>query len=565
MDPMTILATATHDRSPNVIPSKLRVTSVSISPDLLSGLVEALDSPDRVVLHDAVGGFNDVVQISAGTCLRVASLDLGPIADRVMVSATTLADFIATEAATSPFTNAALATLAISKDRSYAIELDLSPTQLVFGDQKQVCIRFAGSVRVVMWVRDFDFPEYEEPFEIPIPDPGPIYRARRSSSPLERARRGSFGASAMRLASMPASGTTMPMSGGPASGAPMPMLLPALSKLGGSTIDVGEIGPIAPGGDGLWVNVVELGTIQAEVCAPWDHVLAEAYARVDVFAYLSKGEATITVPAGDVDRFYKRFLQNRETWYLTRLTDHDQVRLCPTISLVGPNPSWWPVTEFPDIDVSSFHVNSGSRQALTVAFDLQAGCQGIIEDVEYFIGSRDYGEISDERVIEGLIRNKWRHGGFDRSLRLSRTIRVNRGGNEEDATLRGRMILDSLTFVTVALDADSRADYVRLGGYGRGIPDDILLQDGTVVGPDQVDFGDPTNTPWSLYTLPSVLPQWSSDPEIREFQSRAYWDAYRFMARPFLRNPQSAVVRYTRLEGTTQLFFGLGDIPSAFV
>jgi hypothetical protein len=566
MEPSTTLVTAGH-RSDNVIPYGLKVPSVSISPDLISGILDTLDTPERVVLHDACGGFNDVVQVSAGSCLRVASLEIGPVRDQVLVGPTTLADFIATEGATTPFTNPAFATLQISKDRTYAIEVELNPVKLEFSDPKRVCIRLAGTVRILLWVREFDIPELEEPFDVPIPDPGPVYRSMRTMSSFDAARRRSFGGGAMRGRSGSGPGVAMAMSGGPMpmSGGPMPMSLAAWAYPAGSRLDVGEIGPIAPGGSGAWMDLLTVGTIEAEVCAPWDHVLTAAYARVDVFAQLAKGEATITVPTGDVERFYKRFFETRETWLLTRLTDRDQVHLCPTLSLVGPNGSTSPVIEFPDIEVSSFHVSSGSRQALTVAFDLQAGCQGIIEDVEHFIGSRDYGEISDERVIEGLIRNKWRHGGFDRSLRVTRTIRVNRGGNEEDATLRGRIALDLLTSVTVAVDADTRADFVRLSGYGRGIPEDVLLQDGTVVGPDKVDFGDPTNTPWSIFTLPSIVPQWSSDPEIREFQSRAYWDAYRFLARPFLRNPQWALVQYTRLEGVTQLFFGLGDIPTAFV
>ena len=195
------------------------------------------------------------------------------------------------------------------------------------------------------------------------------------------------------------------------------------------------------------------------------------------------------------------------------------------------------------------------------------GCHGVIDDVEHFIGNRDYGVITDEFVVERVFKFKWRIGGFDRSFRLKRRIEISRDGNLEDADLKGRLDLQSLATVVFATDSDTRQDFIQIGGQARSVPTEIVTSDGIVLGPGDVDFGSPQATPWSMATRPAVGPDLSSDPEVREFQERAHIDAYRHIARPFATfttRPGSVTPQYTRLEVVTRYIFFLGQIPMVF-
>lgn len=307
-----------------------------------------------------------------------------------------------------------------------------------------------------------------------------------------------------------------------------------------------------------------IGTLSLTICCNYEHEAYFELKRVDIYADLATHERTFDVPKGDTRVFYNEFLKDKEGTFTQPIGKTSRIYLTPTISLAGRNPSKTNITELPEFEVRVFHVGARPNQALAAAFDLMPGCKGIIEDVQHFIGDRDYGVISDEYLVERICKHKWRLGGFDRRITIERPIKITRDGREEDAYLHGILQFNSLDYVTIETDSNTRTDYIRLGGMSEGIPQYIRLRDGTIVGPDQVDFGNPQTTPWSLFTTLSVTPVWSPDPEVREIQLRAHLDAYRHLARPFARFPDWMYVVYTRVEGVTKFIFVLGELPSLF-
>jgi hypothetical protein len=523
-------ATSTSYLADNVIPAVNKVGAISVA----DGLVITDDTnPNRVAVHQASGGFNSVVEIAGKYCQRLFGAQVNPRNILVRFSHEDLQAFI--DEQDTPFDTEFLNELQVTTNPSlkYAVGLTLTLAGLEFKAPSKVCVQYRGEVDLLHEVRDVDVP----------------------TDLLDRLR---VVAAEELTGDISESGTSEPP--------------PDPDPLSGAfSIDLvnekvlGMFDDVVPEPEKQLSLVHRIGTIDLTLCCDYVSEPDSFLRRVDVWAELKTAEFDLEVPEGDVKRFYDRFLADTAESLENSIIELAQVHLTPTISLAGRNPSNVGVTEISEFDVSVFHVGAKPRQAMAAAFDLKPGCNGIVEEVEHFLGDRDYGVISDEYLVERVFKHKWRLGGFDRQLRIDRTIKVERDGNVEDATLEGVLRLDSLDYVSIDTDADTRSDYIHVGGSATGIPQRIRLGDGTIVGPDQVDFGAPQGAPWGVFTALSVKLDLSSDPEIAQFQLRAHLDAYRHVARPFARFPRTLKIWYTRTEGVTKHIFVLGDLPRAFV
>ena len=162
--------------------------------------------------------------------------------------------------------------------------------------------------------------------------------------------------------------------------------------------------------------------------------------------------------------------------------------------LAGQNPANAPITEFTQFETRVFHVTEQARQALCVAFDVVPGCADHRGSFHRRTGLRP----PQWYVVERIAHHKWNAGGFDRSLGVSNTVslKVSRDGHDstEDATVFGRLLLDTLDVVALVPHADLRSDVLSLGGQARAVPDKVVLRDGTVLTPSNADLGQPQAT-----------------------------------------------------------------------
>jgi hypothetical protein len=249
-----------------------------------------------------------------------------------------------------------------------------------------------------------------------------------------------------------------------------------------------------------------------------------------------------------------------------------RVYIAPVLSLVGRSPSNSAVTELPDFNVEVFHLGPSGHQALATAFNLTPASIGLVEEVQQFIGDYDYGVISDEYMIERVFLNKWRMGGFTRLFPVSAPVQVKKGdGTIEDIVAYGAFSLDALSWVRIDPHANTRSDLLKLGGDPGTASLTILsvkLRNGTVLGPDKVDFGPPKKYPWSVYTIAtSTTPALSNDDAVRGFQIRAHEDAYQHIAKPFAFFPikDPLAIEMPRLDGIARTFYVIGNIPTTFI
>ena len=533
----------------NVIPTVDKRVAKSLSKRFLD-LVPRFD-PDAVVLHRADGGFNCVVELAATYCLRHVANQLDWPEVLVWVTPAELATFLQGQA--TPFSTGALNSMSVDNDPSlrYAVRLVLKPLSLRFEAPRKVCITFDGYITLLHERRRTDpvIPQglLERLIDVgPGEPPGPP----PSANPFKGDQPRRSGWSEYGISNVSESA----LLGARLASANTYIIDSAAARL----IDTVHV--IQADANKILQETATVGSASLTTCCDYFHELDSDLARVDVYAYMKTARSTVVVPHGDSQRFYDRFLASRERDLLAQMTQTSKIALTRTIALTGENPSQITVSELADIDASAFHVDLAPLQALVVAFDLQPGCQGTIEDVQHFIGDQDYGVISDEYMVERVCKHKWRLGGFDRAFRIASTIKIKRSGNVEDAQLRGSLELDTLDFVAIDTAADARTDHIRLGGWARAVPRDILLNDGNVVSPDKIDLGPPKPTPWTIFTTLSIDPEWSPDLEIREFQSRAHSDAFRHLARPFARSVVTATPEYSRLEGVTKQLFVLGSL-----
>jgi hypothetical protein len=312
-----------------------------------------------------------------------------------------------------------------------------------------------------------------------------------------------------------------------------------------------------------------LGTFTLTLLATYSPVIDASRGRVEILCDLTTAELQLSIPASDFKLLYDNGFLGNDGFYLKDyVLGKPKVHLTPTVSLFGTSNVNAPLKEFPSFSVSIFPIRFPIHlPVLAFAFSLLTGCEGFVEEVQQFIGEQDYGVISDEFLVQHLFHHQWNRGGFGRTLSLSQTTKVVRSGRKEDAQLVGTLRLDSLSIVSIEADSNTRTDYIKIGGAAEAIPEFIVLNDGTRLGPDQVKFGDPKQATWSLLTSIDIHPQLSADPQVRDFEMRAYLDAFRHIGRPFAWYPDLTAIRmiYTRIDAVTKQVYLLGNIPQVFI
>lgn len=319
-----------------------------------------------------------------------------------------------------------------------------------------------------------------------------------------------------------------------------------------------------------------IGYLRLEVVCPYGYKTNMSQRSVDVYAQTNQSTLTVVSTSNNViDQLVAAGAFGEDNAILKDIfTRHDKVHLIPTIAVGGGSgPSTRP-TEFENFDAVVFHVTNtiNSLQAITVAIDLKPGSMGIIEDVPHFIGSADYGVITDEFRIERLFRYKWRMGKFLRRYPLSQNIQVKRNSNIEEATLRGYLTMDSLDVVSFEINANTGEDIIKICGKSKVHVDDVQLANGTIIpndpDPDSesgMDFGNPVEKTWILKSKLNVNTILPSNPFERRFQQVAYEDAYQYIGRPFANYNVQADVIYTRLHSVTKQVFVLGKYPTTSI
>ncbi len=481
--------------------------------------------PDTVGLADVTAGFNSVVEIAAGYCLRQYAAVMAMPDFVVGILPDDLRDFLTSQNV--PFQSSFVNGLKIPaglKTYFYTLRATFEASDIEFFNPHRVCVTYKGTA----FLSREDSPVPNVQFAAPPKKPG------NGAGPA------SLGAT----------------SGSKRSGGSFGTVLTASVRA-----NVGS-------GGGVPVSFNELGTFDMVICCDYAWNTQPALKRVDIYADLSTAKVTLNTPQGDAKRFFDQFLLDGSP-----LTRHgmnaSRIPLTPTLCLAGKNPVNVDITEISPFDVEVFHLGKKPRQAMVAGFNIKPGCNGTVESVGHFIGDFDYGIISDEYLIQRVFKHKFRLGGFYRHITAEVPVKVTRKGKTEDATENVVLELTNLDIVSIELDANSAIDYIRLGGYpGSAVltPQSVRLGDGTIVGPDKVDLGPPLKLPWTVFTRAETVEALSSDQQIKSFQLSAHKDAYQHIAKPFARFPEddSLQVMYTRTEGVIKMVYFLGNIGSVF-
>jgi hypothetical protein len=300
------------------------------------------------------------------------------------------------------------------------------------------------------------------------------------------------------------------------------------------------------------------------------HIDADAtLSRVNVLADLDKSEGTTTFANPDVQKLFEGVAGRHLAGFLASPSNHrGNVKLIPTLSLVGHNPSNLAVTELQDCKVSAFSLGVTPRQALAIAFDVSAGCRGVVEDVKHFIGGADYGVVSDEIVVESLFKFQWRRGGFLRAFTSNAPVKVEAGDAVTDAILHGAVELHTLEKVLIDTDANLRDDFIVIGGAAKITPEHVQMADGRVLSAGEIEglsFG-ADDVSWAMVTTPMAHGLPVSDPQMRTFQERAHLDAYQYIAKPFLEPPSAAFdLQHISIDAPDRRVCVIGNIPRSFL
>lgn len=525
--------------------SKVIPTNRKIAAESWAATFEAIDlyDPRNVQVNRVTGGFNTAVQISASYSLRSYAEQIGEVRVIARKSGGRLDPDL--KELQSQITDPYWSTLTLDPMLTYGFGFDLAPSKLVFSDNHLATITLQGKISFMTKVIDIG----------PVPQTGPQFPGVPLPRPLSPG-----------VISLQPSSTPMPA-----------RLLQTMSS--GSGLEVSSFNSTAgvvlePFPDlEIPMRVIHtIGNIEVTLTAPYESTEHIPQRSVDVWMSMNEAKIVVTPEAGDAKLFYDTFLAAKEHNLAAQIAPVAQISLTPTISLAGRNPANSRIAEFREFETRVFHVTERKRQALCIAFDVVPGCKGIIEDVQHFIGGSDYGVIHDEYVVERIIRHKWNGGGFDRSIRLSNNVslKVKRNGRDstEDATVFGRLLLNTLDVVALVPHPDLRTDVLSLGGQAQAVPDRVLLVDGTVLTPDNADLGPVQDTNWGVDIATTISAPWNPDPELRDFTAQAHRDGIRHLARPFSRFSTGfgfPNVQYARTEAVQKRIFFLGQLPVTFI
>jgi len=328
---------------------------------------------------------------------------------------------------------------------------------------------------------------------------------------------------------------------------------------------------------GNWIEQGgDIGSFTLRITAGYEIVRYDDQTVIDVRAMLGEAQVTIELGTGDMTRLLAGLPSLAAIDWVKTVQGFGTVRISPPVSLVGGEPpgasAMHTVDEFTDYDVAVFHVNGPlRRQALAFAFDVRRGCHGIIESVEHFIGTYDYGVIFDEFVIQQSIQYRWRIGDFPRRLWLSAPIKFQKNGALVDGTASGVLRLDTLEFASVVFSSNAGTQVMNIGGLATIEHVNGRLNDGTIVGPNYVPIGEGLQTSWALIMVPVLQPIPSPVIDLQPFQDKLQRGVWRHLAKPFallddtyaLPSPAADYVRLSTYPPGN--FFCLGTIPDGLL
>lgn len=493
-----------------------------------------LYNPQEVKLHRVTGEFNSVVQIAATYCLRHYSHTIGKPVVFTQLRGTQLS--AALEDLKPNLTNPWWESFVPDWTREYRLQFNLEPVDLVFTKSNGVTITFRGQIAVM----------------------------EQGLQPIVLQPTGHF--------PHPSNNAWSWMSSSLAHVAEIDLAVPEKAEFDQTLREALHLKPSPPFHTQFLVSNT-FGEIEVSLSTTYKTTPHDEQKSVEMMLNLANSTTTVKVDGDDAELLYERFLKAKKSLLDSQLAPLPEIPITPTISLLGRNPANVPVDEIQTFNVNVFHVKSKNRQAVCIGFDVVAGCKGIASGVEHFIGYSDYGVIHDEYVVERVLHHKWNQGGFDRSLAISNkvSVRVKRNGNErdEDAMVFGRLQLKSLQAVALKPHPDLRTDVLVLDGEAEVITDSLeLLADGTMLSPNDVDLGPPADTFWGVNLRPDLNVPLESDPELREFQSRAHADGLQHLSKPFanfpLDTPNAPKVQYSRTEAVLKRVFYLGQLQQVF-
>lgn len=244
-----------------------------------------------------------------------------------------------------------------------------------------------------------------------------------------------------------------------------------------------------------------------------------------------------------------------------------EFHLVPPLSLLGQEPYNSQGVSVPNFQVDVVALAGEAFPVLAVGFNLKTGCSGSLDHIQQFIGSFDFGSIIDEFTVETMFKHKWAlPGKFERTLPLSAPLTVTVNNQAMDVTLEGTLQLNTLDVVSIEPDANTRTDVLSLQGTSTVTAKDVVTQDGTHIGPDQVDFGPPQDFPWSFRSTLKINVPFDSRPGLRAFETKAYNDAFNFIARPFpdLADPSPVSPYYVRVDAVAHRIYTISIIGNDF-
>jgi hypothetical protein len=476
-------------------------------------------NPDEVELHRASGGYNSVVEISAKTCFRKIKDQLS---HDYLVSFDPQSLAAALKAGALPLHSSALRRIVSDPAilNSHSLVLSVELIDLAFGEAKYAILSFLLS----FWLKKNE----DSPQSI-----------ARSATWLGRKTVRAPASQAFMLPRMDFTKPRFAEQFAMTTWDPSPRIESIIDEVNNF-----------------------LGDFTAVLTCDYESEVAEDAKSVSVVANCTTGSVTSKDYTADAELLVNQCIGATG---IGKYLSKDTVRLSPVIALQGREAPGNTVDEWSDFEVSVFHLGEAPRQCLVIAFDLMPGCHGIVEHVQQFIGDYDFALISDEFVVETICKHKWKIGGFYRQLNVTQGIRFSEDDKVTDATLSGVLTLTTLDAVVIETDSNTGADGIRLAGVATMAATSIVAEDGSVVDPSSANWGEPTQIPWVLRTVPTLKDEPQSNTEIRQFQFAAHRDAYRYLGRPFANGSptdEDISIAYVRIEAITKYALFLGTLNS---
>lgn len=492
--------------------------------------------PGRLALHAVSGGFNTVVEFSAGACLERFRRET-PSSDHVIPLLEVELQKLSSDSPDRTTVDDLLDAIGAARSAQYHLGIRWKPTSLGFTDAREISVTYEGTLALLEHMprqpsgtsavqRSRQAPGFDANL-----DHGDLHQAMMASHPP---------------------------------GKDLASLLLAHSWFA-EFIAANIWGETR---DDLVPRRI-LGGIRARLRCPY-HVRSEpARVRAWVTSDLESATVEIEPVAADIAPLIDEYVVRRTgpgPSMFSYIASVQDIRIVPTLCLVGYDVAP-KVATLPHFEALAFAVSDGSQQALAVCFDCAPGCKGTIEQVRHFIGDADYGLITDELVVEGLLLHKWRRGGFLRTLVFHNPVTVDMSdGSQQTAYLHGVMTLNSLEASRIDIDANREIDHILIGGNATVTPEYLHLPDGRRMSASEVGLDEPMETSWSVFTDLELKPSYSSDPQMRAFQVRANLDAYRFVCKPFASLPSDMLVapQYVRVDGISRRVLFLANFTSPF-